>query len=132
MKLKLFNANNLPSIRVGKPYIRMNSKTGLVAINSKASEILGIGYSDMVHFFQNEEEEEEGDWFIEKVQKDGFALRYKENQGHVHVFNSTQLVRLIFQSVGYEGIKGQILIGEPVKNGKHTMFTLITAGLRNE
>lgn len=131
MKLKTFNVLNVQSLssRVQKPYIQANSKTGLLNVNHAAIELIGLQDGDQIQFHQSEDEP--SDWFLEKVSDNGFVLRDKEKLGKNILFNSTKIVRMIFDSVAYVGGGGRIYIGEEVKHGKTKLFTLITASLIN-
>ena len=79
-----------------------------------------------------QDEDDPENWYLQVVKSDGFVLREKQSGNYKNlVFASTALVRLVFESVAYEGKSGRVLIGEPIKHGKATLHTLITLKLRN-
>jgi|LakMenEpi03Aug12_release.lakeMendotaPanAssembly.Ray.scaffolds.fasta_scaffold1068438_1 hypothetical protein len=128
MKLKTFNAENTFSQRQTKPFIQVSQKTGLFGFNKAVNEILELKSGDQIQFHQDEENPDE--WYIEKVKQGGFTLRdYKAKS---LLFNNTTLARKIFESVECEKRSGRLIIGEQVKVGKQTFFTLITASLKNK
>ena len=132
MKLKTFNTTNIQAFGKAntKPYLQINSGTGLISINKQASDLIGIKDGSQVQFHQSEETP--SDWFIEVVKDAGFIVRTKDSYEDRCVFNSTKLARLIFDSVEFTGKGGRVYLGEEVKNGKQKLFTLITASLVNE
>lgn len=129
MKFKTFNTTNVINAREQKPSIGINSKVGLFNFNKAACESIGLKDGDQVQFHQNEDDETE--WFLEKVKKDGFILREKTNVTSGLLFNSTALARKIFDSVTYTGVGGKVIVGENVTVDKKIFHTLVTASLRN-
>jgi hypothetical protein len=129
MKLKVFNTTNVLQVRTTQPFIHCNKSTGLICINKEAAAKLKLKPGDQVQFLQDESEEET--WFLEKVAKDGFEVRSTKNTSPALMFNSSCLVRKIFESVAFEGKSGRLKIGEEVAFQKRSLITLITAGLRN-
>ena len=129
MKLRTFNATNIQKgIKNVKPFIHMNIVTGVISMNRGACELLGVREGDGVQMHQDEDDPET--WFIEKAKKDGFILRGNGNKTAM-MFNCTGLVRQICKAMEYSGPGARIHIGEEVTFGKQTMFTLITAPLKN-
>ena len=131
MKLKVYNTNNLPKQERGAPYIHANSKTGLMRITTQAAERMGLKSGDKLAFAQDEDEPT--DWYAFKS-PEGFEVREgsEKKPGYGLLFNNTSIVRLIFESVAYEGTSGRMMIGaEPVKSGKVDHWPVITAGLKN-
>lgn len=131
MKLKTYNITNTAPQRKAGAYIHMNSKTGLIFLTVGFVGKCDITAKSLVQFVQNEEDETE--WYLEVVDKNGFALKRgneKKTKG-LHLCNSS-IVRSIFKSVGFEGNSGRLPLGELVILGKRNLFTLITAGLRNQ
>jgi hypothetical protein len=127
MKLKSFTPENTHSQRKGTPSIHLNGKTGLIAISKCAAEKLNLKKGELLCFHQDEEEEQ--DWYIEKVKEGGFYFReYKSG----FMVNSTALVRKIFESVVFERESGRILLaGQPTKLGARTMHGLLVNCLKN-
>jgi hypothetical protein len=129
MKLKTYNTTNIQTLsnQLRKPYLQVNTTTGLFNINKEAAELIGAGDGDQIQFHQDEDEPL--DWYIEKVKKDGFVIRFKENVGKGFLFNSSKLARKIFDSVNCTEKSGRIFIGEEIIEGKQKLFTLVTAHL---
>lgn len=134
MKLKEFNANNCFSSKrrsEGAPCIAINVKVGLFRFNKPATELLGLDEGDQVLFHQDEEDPE--NWYIEKVDKNGFEVRIKAAIGKGVLFNNTALARQIFSSVLFNGLSGKCLLaGQPTEFKKRKLFGLITSNLRNQ
>ena len=130
MKLKTFNTTNVTSIRETAPFMHCNKTTGLFNINRTACQALGLKAGNQIQFHQSEDEE--SDWYCEVVAKDGFVVResQKTNAGAL-IFNSTFIIKKIFESVAFTGKSGRLLIGEEIRHGKQILFTLITGKLRN-
>lgn len=132
MKLKEFNSENCSgfSKRSSAPSIAIDTKVGCNRINREACERLGLKEGDQVKFHQDEEEE--ADWYIEKVSEGGFSLR-KVGSGSALAFNNTALAKKIAESVAYEGRSGRCLIaGKPTEFQKRKLFGVLTSGLRND
>ena len=130
MKLRTFNQTTVrKGTKIGKPFIHLNTKTGLIVINKTGQKIIGIQAGDQVQFHQDENEPQ--NWYIEKVGKDGFAIRQNLNSTSVN-FNSTALVRSIMNSLECVKKSARIHIGEELTYGKQTFFALITAPLAND
>ncbi|MCA6489109.1 MAG: hypothetical protein IM551_03680 [Chitinophagaceae bacterium] len=130
MKLKTFNAETFTNVsRSTKPFISANAKSGLLSLNRAAVKELSVKAGDQVHFHQDEDSPE--NWYIEKVKSGGFELRTYGKRDAL-AFNSSMLARTIFESVDCYEKYGRLIIGEPVKEGKQTFFTLITASLKNK
>lgn len=129
MRLATFNISNLPNMRVQKPNIGVNQKSGTVRINGAAVDRMKLKENMQVQF--HHDEDNAGDWYLEIVKDNGFLLRKKSVTGeHGLVTQSCALVRKIFDSINFEGISGQILIGaEPVKDGDKKLWPLITSSL---
>lgn len=127
MKLKTFNTQNIQPTRSSSPFIGINTKTGVFAINRTAAEAIGIKDGDQVQFHQEEDSPE--NWYIEKVKDGGFTVRLANDRG-ILLFNNTTLSRMIFASVECESVSGRVLVGEAIKSGKQTLSTLITASLK--
>lgn len=134
MKLKKFTPENCISEKgqhAGKPCIGISLKSGLLRINKQACELLQLKDGDQVLFHQDEEEPE--NWYIEKVKKDGFALRSKSNVTPGLLFNNTKLVTEIFSSVAFEGKGGKVLVAnQPTMLDKTKLYGLLMNGLRNK
>lgn len=129
MKLRTFNATNIQKgTKNLKPFIYINAVSGVISMNRGACDMLGVREGDGVQMPQDEDDPE--NWFIEKSKKDGFILRGNGNKTAM-MFNCSGLVRQICKSMGYTGRGARIHIGEEVTFGKLTMFTLITAPLKN-
>lgn len=132
MKLKTFNPDNTPTNRNTKPFISINTKSGTININGSAATLLSIDENSRILFHQSEDNEQ--DWYLQVVankKTPAFQLRKATNQVSL-IMNNATLVRTIVNSVGYNGTTGRMYIGETVTVGIITLYTLITAGLRNE
>ena len=130
MKLKTFNAETFTNVsRSTKPFIYANAKSGLLSFNKAAVKELSVNPGDQVQFHQDEETPE--NWYIEKVKSGGFELRAYGKRDAL-AFNSSMLARTIFESVECFDKYGRMIIGESIKVGKQTFFTLITASLKNK
>ena len=131
MVLKSYNPTNLISGRsIGiRPRISINVKSGVFALNKPAADLIGLAHGSQVILHQNEDDRTE--WYLEPVKADGFSLRDKTT-GNCIYFQSTALVKLIFDSQQYNGTSGRILVGEKVTIDKRKCFTLITASLTNK
>lgn len=129
MKLKTFNAYNMQKgAKNFRPFITLNIKSGVITVNRGAAELMGIKQGDGVQLHQDEDDPES--WYIEKTKNGGFNLRHNKSKTTL-MFNNCSLVREIFQSMEYHANKTKISIGEEITVGKQTIFTLITAPLKN-
>lgn len=132
MKLKEFNAENCAGLgkRTTSPAISLDTKVGCNRINAAACSLLGLQEGDQVKFHQDQEEE--ADWYIEKVADGGFTVR-KNNNTNALIFNSTVLAKKNAESVAFEGRSGKCLIaGKPTEFQKRKLFGVLTTGLRNK
>lgn len=132
MKFKSFNPESIPqNARAGIPKIALNSKSGTLSFTKSAVERLGLTEKSAggvkIEFFFEEEKEE---WYLAET-KSGFDIRSKTDQ--TMIFNSTFLVKKIFDSMAYEKHTGHILIGsEPEMINKVKYWPLITSTLKND
>lgn len=128
MKLKSFNPETIPqNSRQGIAKVNLNSKSGTITFNKTAVEKLQFSGGVKVEFFQDEEED--GDWYFTQT-KTGFNVRMKTDNSMI--FNSTFLIKKIFDSMAYEKHTGTCMIGaEPVKHDKVSYWPLITSTLKN-
>lgn len=129
MKLKTFNTTNTVARIAKTTYIGINVKVGLFYLNQATVEHLGLSDGDQIQFHQSEEDETE--WYLEKVKENGFVVRQKENKSDAALFNNVELSRKIFDSMAYEKISGRVMIGEVVTHEKRKLYTLITSMLVN-
>lgn len=128
MKLKTFDTTNVLVERKQEARIHINISTGLFTINKTAADLMALKAGEMVCLHQDEDEKE--NWYIEKVKKDGFSLRYNGNLGSGVFFNSAIMARMIVESV--EADKGgRVKIGEKIEFNKRTLWTLVTTYLKN-
>lgn len=135
MKLKLFNSENTISIRGGGkvPSLSINQKAGLFSLNKEACTLIGLSDGDQIIIHQDEDEE--ADWYLEKVEEKGFVLRSKENVSSGLLFNNTALVRAIAASVEFTDNGGKALIGgtpTEMEKGKRKLWGILTTSLRNK
>lgn len=134
MKLKAFTQQNLPYMRRSlKPIIGISAKSGTLRINEAAVELMNLKVTDKVVLHQDEEEPE--NWYLEIDKKCDYAfqLRYSAKISPKGlIFQSTVLVKKIFQSVAFNGISGHLLVGEKIQMNKKEYYTLITGMLRNK
>lgn len=135
MKLKEFNAENTVAIRGGGAVkvasLSLNQKTGLFTLNEQACAQIGLSDGDQVIIHQDEEDET--NWYLEKVKEKGFFMRSKESAGKGLMFNNTAMVRAICSSVNFTDNGGRILIaGKVTELGKRKLWGLLTTGLRNK
>lgn len=127
MNLKTFNRVTVPQrSKTNKPFITMNHKIGVCFISTGAIKLMGLQEGDMIQLHQSEDEPR--DWFVEKIKKDGFSLRFNHNKTGL-MFNCAALVNAIFESIEFEGKSARFQIGESVKIDKRVLFTLITANV---
>jgi hypothetical protein len=131
MKLKEFNAENTISTRTSAPVIGMNLKNGLFNINREVCDLIGLGDGDSVVFHQDQEDEQ--NWYLEKVKEKGFSVRKKENVTKGVIFNNTTLARAIAKSVAFEGASGRLLVaGKFTEFQRRKLWGIITTSLRNK
>jgi hypothetical protein len=129
MKLKEFNAEDFPNTRTTAPAFSIDTKVGCNRLNREACELIGLKAGDKIKFLQDEEEE--GDWYIEKVKEGGFVLRTTKNATSL-CFNSTPMAKKIADSVVFEGRSGRCLIaGQPTELNKRKLFGILTNSLKN-
>lgn len=133
MKLKSYSTVTCQSKgKDVKPFIHINTKTGLFTINKAACELIGAAKENHVILHQNESEPTE--WFMQIItakKSDGFTLREKHEISKGLLFNNTSLTRAIADSVEFTGISGRLFIGEKINvKGVGELHTIITAGLR--
>lgn len=130
MKLKTFDIESVPVVRSYTPAIHINTKTGLFTFNKSACTLLGLVENDHVIFHQDEDD---SDWYIEKVKENGFLLRSKKDESNGLVFNNAALSRMLFESVECSNVSGRILIaGQHTKVGKQILYGLLTASLNSK
>lgn len=130
MKLKQFTPDSFSNTRTISPAISVSTKSGLFAINRAAADLIGLKAGDAVTFHQDEEDT--GNWFIEKVREGGFLLRNKDEKVSTLFFNNVSMAKEIFKSVDYQQISGRLLVaGKPTKVAKQTLFGLLTGTLVN-
>jgi hypothetical protein len=133
MKLKSYDAVNLPNARTTAPKIGINCKSGAIRFNQIACDQIGLQPGQLVKF--HNDEAEPMDWYLEIVKKDGFVIREKSKSALAEgglIIQSTSLTRLIFDSVAFEGNSGSITVGkESVDFEKRKLWPLITAALKN-
>lgn len=137
MQLKTYNEANIRVNLGGRksvlPVLAINIKSGGLRFNSLATDLLQLSSKSEVLIHQDEDSP--ADWYLEVVKKDGIPLRNKKTGGTNEEFyiQSTLLVKAIVASV--EGLPetfkgGRLQIGkEPVKNGGHTLWPLLTGRL---
>lgn len=134
MKLKEFNPETLPSIRgrqtANMPVISVNRKYGLIVLNIRACELLEVG--DFHEIVIHQDEENPDCFYIEKVSSGGFLLKRNTGLSKGLFFSNTKMVHIIFDSVGFEGKSGRLLIaGKPTILGKRKMWGILTNLLKN-
>ena len=78
MELITYDTNTVSSKPKGLLTIRMNSKHGTIAISQELCRLMGVHEGSQVKFHQDKNEPE--NWFIERVQKDGFEVSGRTNQ----------------------------------------------------
>jgi hypothetical protein len=129
MKLKEFNTENCCKMgRTTIPSINIDTKVGTVRLNKSASALMGISNADQVKFHQDEDEP--GDWYIEKVKNGGFEVREVANGAMV--FNNTAICKKIAESVEFSGRSGKCLVaGKPTELKGRTLWGVITRTLNN-
>lgn len=132
MKLKEFNSENTLSTRGGGskiPGVSINQKSGTFSINLEACTLIDLKENDQVVIHQDEEDQE--NWYLEKVKEKGFTCRNQKALGKGLVFNNTSLVRSICASVEHEENGGRILIaGKPTMVEKRKLWGLIVTSLK--
>jgi len=136
MKLKTFNPDVLPRM-TGKqtmPRLSIHLKSGMFSFNEAACKLLNVDIGDQVQIYQDEESPE--NWYIAKVQEDGFGLGRKGSGSKGTYFCCTALARLILASAECEDIdKTSVNIpiaGEPTKLGKQTLYGLLVIALKRQ
>jgi hypothetical protein len=128
MALKSYNPSNVPShSKKTAPMVTLNRKAGTITFNAEAQRTLSLDDKSMVEFYQDENEP--SDWFVAKVKKNGFGFRRSNDKNYL-IFNSSYLVKTIFDSCLYDGNNGRLIVGE-VSDDNET-YALVTAGLRNQ
>lgn len=130
MKLKSFNPENIPqNTRIGIAKVSLNSKSGTITLTKQTVIKMDLKPNDKIEFFQDEENVDE--WYI-AVTKNGFDIRDKKKD-QTFIFNSTFLVKKIFDSMIYNHHTGYCLLGaEPVIKDKVKYWPIITKTLKNQ
>jgi len=127
MKLKTFNAETLPTSqsREGDPTISFALATSY--LNDKAVQALNLEAGMNISVHQSEDDPSE--WFLEVDTKNGFPLKkasgsYKK----VLVFASAALAHRVLESIGMDEKRATCrLVTEPIKEGKLTLYPIITS-----
>ena len=125
MKVKIFNTENVPTVRKTTPTIYLNYKSGLISINKSSSELMGLKDGDGVEFAQDEEEPES--WYIFKS-KSGGAFVLREDNGKF-MTNNSGIVRRILDSLSINFSCSPRIALEPEKINKVDMFAILTASI---
>lgn len=128
MKLKQFNRQTVvKGCKDKKPFLSMQTRNGVVSMSKGAATLLGVGRDDMVQIIQDEDNPTE--FYIEKVDSDGFLLRSYDNHQAL-CFNCAEVVRAIIRSRnGSDGYQ-RLPIGESVELEGRTLWTIITAAIK--
>lgn len=101
MKLKFFNASNLPSIMKGVPQVRI-SKAGAFSFNIPAGQILGLTKESRIELAQDEENP--SDWYLivrTSDNNDAFPVRvYKEYKDHsTYMFSNSTMAKTFMEAI---------------------------------
>lgn len=128
MKLKEYNRTNIVKGSKSRlPFITMQQRNGVFTISKEAARLIGIEGGGMVQLVQDEEDTTA--WYIERVDENGFNVRnYKDD--HSLCFNCSPLVRDIIASLNGKGKYNRCPLGESVKVGKRTLWTIVTAAIK--
>lgn len=132
MELTVFDAAVSKKQKPGRPTVRINFKIGTFTIGLAAMELMGIRAGDQVKIGCNEKTQ---DWFIWKVNKEGFLLRLTRTKGvRAVIFNSAFTTEAIAKSTGYIGDSAALKVGsESVNSGDDRYidyWPLITAAIQ--
>lgn len=96
---------------------------GRVNITTKAAKTIGVQAGDRVQFYQDQNNEE--NWFVGKVETGGYELvPMSEMSKRSLKFESSKLIRKIFDSVEYQEKRGSAPIGESVNLEDKTLYKL--------
>ena len=130
MALKTYNTLNVRRNRQPlAPCIMLYRKQGILMFNATAQELMKIKAGDHVQFHQDEDDP--SDWYVQKTKgKEGFKLRLTSRNNYL-ALNSSFMVQTIYDSVGFTGINGKVLIGEKA-DGHADMWTMVTLALSNQ
>lgn len=93
-------------------FLTFSLSSGKVTINAAARQILWVHAGDQIEFFR---EPDSDDWFVGKVQKDGFKLSQHKGS-HILTFARGQLIREVFASMAFTGKCARAyIVPHPVK-----------------
>jgi hypothetical protein len=121
LKLVEFNAENVGGSTVAAA-VGLNRKTGIFFFSRAAAVLLEFKEGDQIQFLQDEKENR--DWYIEKVKKDGFAVRLNSSKNFA--FNNTAIARKIVESVAGDADSVRLLIaGQSTEYNKRKLWALL-------
>lgn len=128
MNLKCFNTENVKDHKPRRKAFLTFQKNGMCRLSHEAAAIMNVKAGSQLQFHQDEDEQQ--NWFVEVVKKDGFTIRESSTSSSGLLFNAASIRRLIFQSLNYNGENARIYLGEEVQYEKRILFTLVTAKLK--
>jgi hypothetical protein len=118
MRLKQFNSSS--RYKHTLPSIGVDAKRGKWKLNGVGSKLIGLQPGDEVQILQDQDEP--GNWYIEKVIDNGFKVRADDKLGLGVVFNNRGLARAINDELPYCRI---LIAGEPTIVEGRTIWGLI-------
>lgn len=132
MKLQVFNKANCQQIKIGKPTISISQGVGVMTLSKYASDMMGFKALDEVALAYDSENNE---WYIYKVQKDGFKLRASSGKfGTSLMFNNKNVVNSIQKHLDdkFYGRNGRMLIGSEriIGDNGEEYWPIITASFK--
>ncbi|HEY4337340.1 MAG TPA: hypothetical protein VGM89_15625 [Puia sp.] len=111
------------------PAIGINN-FGVFCFNKAAMRLLGIAGGERVKIFKDIDEPE--NWYIEIVATGGFRVQKRPESRLFPRFNAAEVANEIFDTVGFEGKYGRIIIaGQPTLIGKRKLYGLIISRLKS-
>ncbi len=125
MKLKKFNRNSMGSRGIGQPSLGI-SKLGVVRLNIKAGELLGVADKDRINILQDEERP--ADWYVEKTaDADGLVMRKCSGGGLI--CNSVVITKQMMDSLRIDRAVTMRLAPNPIEDGS-AIYAILTSTAR--
>ena len=126
MKLKKFNRGSTLTGRLGSGLPTLGiSKSGIIRLNTKACELLGVADKDQINILQDEEHHI--DWFVEKTtDSDGLIMRKCSGGGLV--CNSVTITKQMMASLRIDKPTTMRIAPAPIEDGLAIYAILTNTG----
>lgn len=124
MKLKKFNRTSTLTGRqgIGIPALGI-SKSGIIRLNTKACELLGVADKDQINILQDEERLI--DWFVEKT-TDADGLIMRKCTGGGLVCNSVTITKQMMASLRIDKSTTMRIAPGPIDDGS-AIYAILTS-----